>query len=134
MCDSPILLALKLAERTVNNTLNLSPSKCQTVLSEMRLHLPYVWWGDATLLLCGREYQPVGGAGVCASWREQDFSHLTIDRALIAGIPGMLRQKGASAWFYHDGNSPWRSKAYAKAYLELLRVNIETLTKIWEEK
>ena len=124
MNDSPVLLALKLAEFTVSSALNLSPSKCATVLSEMRLHLPYVWWGDTALLLCGREYQPVASAGVGAAWHMQDFHHLLVDPALIAPIPGMKRQSGSTAWFYHDGNAPWHSKDFAKAYLRLLQANI----------
>ena len=128
MSDSPVILALRLAENTVTRALDLTPSKCATALSQMRLHLPYVWWGDTALILCGREYQPVGGADSFTEWRTQDFAHLTIDPALIASIPGMKRQGGPAAWFYDDSSAPWRGKAYAKAYLELLRVNINALS------
>lgn len=128
MNDSPVVLALKLAESTVGSALALTPSKCSAVLSAMRLHLPYVWWESGpALLLCGREYQPVAGAGVGAAWHTHDFQHLKVDPALIAPIPGMKRQSGPSAWFYHDGNAPWHGKDYAEAYHHLLQANIKAL-------
>ena len=128
MNDAPVLLALKLAEFTVSSAIALTPSKCSTVLSVMRLHLPYVWWESGpALLLCGREYQPVAGAGVGAAWHAQDFPHLLVDPALIAPITGMKRQAGRSAWFYHDGTAPWHKKDCAEAYRHLLRANISAL-------
>ena len=128
MSDTPVRLALMLAQSTVENALDLTPAKCSTTLSIMRLHLPYVWLESGSrLLLCGREYQPVACAGARSSWATRDFQHLTVDPALIAPIPGMKRQSGSAAWFYHDGNAPWHSKDYAKAYLRLLQANIEAL-------
>ena len=128
MTETPVILALKLAQSTVKIALDRTPSKCSTALSVMRLHLPYVWWESGSgLLLCGREYQPVGGAEAWSSWNARDFQHLTVDPALIAPIPGMKRQSGSAAWFYHDGNAPWHSKDCAKAYFRLLQANIEAL-------
>ncbi len=135
MTDRPVILVLKLAASTVENALYLTPAKCSCVLSAMRLHLPYVWWASTggTVLLCGREYQPIGSVCAGCSWTPSDFNHLTISASTVGNIPGMKKNSGLNdRWFYHDGNSPWHSKDCANAYLKLINANIDALLGVEE--
>ncbi|QWT47048.1 hypothetical protein [Azospira inquinata] len=90
---------------------------------EMHRWLPYclVAKGNEGQILLNRKYKPVGLIG--DTWvNYEDFPHLQT-HLKEEQLWDMSHPKATTpGFFYYDGDSPWRGRAEASAYLERLKI------------
>jgi hypothetical protein len=111
--------AIALTESVLAKPGRLPTGKAQ----EMRRHLPYCLHsvpGQDALILCNRNYKPVGTPLEDSAWADYTQHPDLWIRVTDEQLEDATDETGK--WLFNDGTAPWSGKRQAEAHLARLKV------------